>query len=112
MRILSMQNYEGRFHGQFLEGANSFQVSAIGVGAGLALPKEGPASSAPTLLIADRSLVQPVVRSFLRDDDVVDVALTQAGRGDADEAAVPAEFLDGVTAAISHAGSQPPPQLV
>ncbi len=34
---------------------SSGQLSAAGVGTGLALPKEGAASSAPTVLIADRS---------------------------------------------------------
>src|SRR6266508_6941578 len=52
-----------------------------------------------------------VIRRFLLDDDVVDVALAKAGRRDPDEARLLAELLDGLAAEVAHAAAQPAREL-
>src|SRR6185503_5582246 len=58
-----------------------------------------------------RSL-KAVVRRFLGDDDVVDVALLQAGGGDAHEARARLQLTDASGAAIAHARSQAAHELL
>ena len=53
-----------------------------------------------------------VVGGFAGDDDVVDVALAEAGVGDADEARVGLQLCDGAAAEVAHAGAQAADELV
>lgn len=57
-------------------------------------------------------LLQPVVRSFLRDNHVMHVTFAQPGGGYAHEPRALAQFLDGRAAAIAHAGPQSAHQLI
>ena len=50
-------------------------------------------------------LFHPVVRGFLGDDYVVDVALAEACGGDPQEPGFLLEFADVAGAAIAHAGT-------
>src|SRR6478752_2900192 len=58
------------------------------------------------------ALLQPVIRGFTRDDHVMDVAFTQAGAADADEARLLLQLRNAGGAAVSHAGAQPAHKLV
>src|SRR5512133_1248560 len=58
-----------------------------------------------------RRLVDPVVRRFLRDDHVVDVALAQAGGGDADELRLGAKLADVPAADVAHPAPEPAHEL-
>src|SRR6185295_17774481 len=58
-----------------------------------------------------RSL-KAVVRRFLGDDDVVDVALLQAGGGDAHEARAGLQLADAPGAAVAHARPQAAHELL
>src|SRR6185503_17807 len=51
-------------------------------------------------------LFQPVIGSFLGDDDVVHVTLLEPGAGDADEARLGMEIPDGSHARVAHAGAE------
>ncbi len=51
-------------------------------------------------------LFHAVVGGFLGDDHVVDVGFTEAGSGDADEAAFFGEFGDGARADVTHTALQ------
>src|SRR6266545_3776038 len=53
-----------------------------------------------------------VVRGFLGDDDVVHVALAQAGGADAHEAGARAQLVDVAAADVAHAGAQAADELV
>src|SRR5262249_20176497 len=53
-----------------------------------------------------------VVRRLLGDDDVVDVALAEPAGGDADEARVLPQLLDGVAAGVAHAAPDAAEHLV
>src|SRR5476651_1042974 len=66
----------------------------------------------PSLAMTPGLHILPVVRRLAGDRDVVDVALAQAGRGDADEAAVALHLSDGAAAGIAHRGAQTADQLV
>src|SRR5437016_5346374 len=55
---------------------------------------------------APRSLPELVVGGFLRDRDVVRMALAQAGGADLHELGEGAHLLDVAGAAITHAGAQ------
>ena len=62
------------------------------------------------LLFAGLSLgisLEPVVRSFLGDNDIVNMRLAQAGRSDADEFALLLKLPNGVTTRIAHARPEP-----
>src|SRR5262249_6294661 len=52
-----------------------------------------------------------VVRGFLRDDDVVGMALLDRGGGDLDEAGPGPELFDGTGTTIAHAGPQAADEL-
>src|SRR5277367_4982004 len=58
------------------------------------------------------TLLNPVVRSFFGDDDVVHVTLPQSSGGNADKARFRLHLLDRAAAAISHAGLESAHQLV
>src|SRR5512138_3877041 len=60
---------------------------------------------------AGRALVRPVVRRFLLDDHVVDVALLEPRRGDADEARLHPELRDRLAAEVAHAAAEPAHEL-
>src|SRR5262249_29830180 len=55
--------------------------------------------------------VEPVVRSFLRDDHVVDVAFPESRRRDPDETGLPAEGRHVGGAAVAHPGPQAADEL-
>ena len=57
-------------------------------------------------------LFQPVIRRFLGDDHVVDVAFAQPRGGDAQEAWLLLQFANVAAAAIAHARSQAADQLI
>src|ERR1039458_9281781 len=63
-------------------------------------------------LYYDRLLLHPVVGRFLRDDDVVHVALAQAGGRDAQEARLGLQLGDAAGAAVPHAGAQAADHLI
>src|SRR5580704_12853250 len=56
--------------------------------------------------------ILPVVGGFAGDRDVVDVALPQAGEGDAAEPRVFLQLTDGAAAGVAHAGLQSADELV
>src|ERR1044071_5760995 len=58
-----------------------------------------------------RQLLKAVVRGLLRDDDVVDVRLLEAGGADADEARLLLKLFDGAAARVAHAGAQAADEL-
>src|SRR6266545_421821 len=60
---------------------------------------------------ASAASIRPVVRRFLLDDDVVHVALAQAGGGDPHEARLLAELLDRLAAEVAHAAAEPAGEL-
>src|SRR5262249_26477745 len=73
-------------------------------------------TGAPMMISAIRrgfnaSGLDPVVRGFLRDLHVVDVALAQAGGGDADELRLGAQLLDVLAAAVPHPAAKAAHQL-
>src|SRR5919109_3061073 len=70
---------------------------------------ESPLLHAPLL---HRPLFHAIVRRFLRDDDVVDVALAQSSRRDANEPALFLEFFQRTRAHVAHSAAQPANQLV
>src|SRR4051794_18203827 len=49
-------------------------------------------------------LLEPIVRCFLGDDDVVRVAFAHAGGTDAEEACLGAKLLERTAPAVAHAG--------
>ena len=53
--------------------------------------------------IIHRFLFYLIVRSFFRDDDIVNMAFAQARRCDANESRAFVQLRDSATAAISHA---------
>src|SRR5512141_3513143 len=55
--------------------------------------------------------VRPVVRRFLLDDHVVDVALLEAGRRDPDEARLHAQLGDRLAAEVAHAAAEAADEL-
>src|ERR1041385_1029918 len=57
-------------------------------------------------------LLHSIVGRFFGDDDVVDVALAQAGGGDAEEAGLCLQLVDVAGAAVAHAALQTADQLV
>src|SRR5271170_1485891 len=57
-------------------------------------------------------LLNVIVRSLARDDDVVDVAFAQSGIRDAHKAGFCLQVLDRSTAQIAHAGTQSADELV
>src|SRR5213594_2482009 len=57
-------------------------------------------------------LLHPIVRCFLRDLDVVDVALAGAGRRDANELRLPLQLGNRGAAGVAHAGAQSSHELV
>src|SRR5438105_11370294 len=57
-------------------------------------------------------LFQPVVRSFLGDDHVVNVAFAQARRGHAYKPGVLAKLRNRMASAVAHACAQPAYKLV
>src|SRR6266508_2686881 len=61
---------------------------------------------------ASAASIRPVVRRFLLDDDVVHVALAQAGGGDPHEARLLAELLDRLASEVAHAAAEPAGELV
>src|SRR5260221_11530790 len=79
---------------------NSFRRNELGMGPGTA--------------DADKlgRLFKSVVGSFPGNDHVMNVALTQAGAANADEACSLLKFRDRSGAAIAHAGANPAHQLV
>src|SRR5262249_44840411 len=62
-------------------------------------------------VLAD-GLLTSVVRRFLGDDDVVHVALADAGRRDANELRFFGQLLDRPAATVAHAGAKAADQLV
>src|SRR5690606_7956119 len=62
--------------------------------------------------ISLRRLVDTVIRRFLRDRDVVDVALAPAGARDPDEPRLRAQLGDVAAAGIAHRRAKPADQLV
>src|SRR5579885_2957214 len=56
-------------------------------------------------------LLQTIVRSFLRDDHVVDVRLLESGGADADEARLLVKLADVAAARVAHAGAQAADEL-
>src|SRR6266511_2406722 len=60
---------------------------------------------------ASAASIRPVVRRFLLDDDVVHVALAQAGGGDPHEARLRPELADGAAAEVAHAAAEPAGEL-
>src|SRR5439155_26627946 len=73
-----------------------------------------PASSAAPARTATPPvlLFKAVVGRFLGDDDVVDVALLEPGRGDAHEARPRLQLADAGRAAVAHAGPQAADELL
>src|SRR5437773_12557042 len=74
-------------------------------------PRHAPAAPASSTTPAREAkalarLLKAVVRRFLGDDDVVDVALLEAGRGDAHESRARLQLADASGAAIAHARAQ------
>ena len=63
------------------------------------------ATAAPCLF------VQLVVRGFLGDEHVVDVAFTKGGIGDLDEVGLVLQFFDGADAAVTHSCAEPADKL-
>src|SRR6059036_2203713 len=57
-------------------------------------------------------LLKAVVRRFLGDDDVVDVALLEPGRGDAHETRPRLQLADAPGATVPHARPQPAHELL
>src|SRR5215203_4502543 len=53
-----------------------------------------------------------VVRRLARDGDVVGMRLAEPAAGDAHEARVGAQLLDGAAAAVAHPGAEPAHELV
>src|SRR5919108_3060717 len=70
---------------------------------------ESPLLHAPLL---HRPLFHTIVRRFLRDDDIVDVALAQSRRRDANEPALFLELFQRARAHITHSAAQPAHKLV
>src|SRR4051812_29737771 len=62
--------------------------------------------------LAPAALLQPVIGSFLGDDDVVDVALLEAGAGDPHEARLGLEIADGADAGVAHPRPQAAHELL
>src|SRR6266478_9785818 len=56
--------------------------------------------------------IDTVVGRFLRDRNIVRMALCDAGRRDAAEAGLFAELLDVAGTAVAHAGAEPADELV
>src|SRR5207249_862064 len=74
-------------------------------------PRHAPAAPASRTAPAREAkalelLLKAVVRRFLGDDDVVDVALLQAGGGDAHEARARLQLADAGGAAVAHPCAQ------
>src|SRR6188768_3757770 len=65
-----------------------------------------------TFYVLRSTLLRSVIRGFLRDGDVVDVALAEAGGGDANQLCLLLEPADAAAAAISHPGPQAADKLV
>jgi len=65
--------------------------------AGFGFPLKGPLLS---------YLLQSVVRRFLGDNHIVDVAFAQAGGAHPEELGFLVEFRDGRAAAVAHTGAQ------
>src|SRR5258707_6073821 len=57
-------------------------------------------------------LLDPVIRGLARDDDIMHVALTQAGAADAGEARLLLQFRNAPGPAHGHAGAQSAHQLI
>src|SRR5581483_10734950 len=89
----------------------SFRIAAISFSA-LAWRCRMNSMVRSTSIKVPSALLHPVVRSFLGDDDVVDVALAQAGGRDPQETRVALQFANVVRAAVAHTGTQAPNQLI
>ena len=59
-----------------------------------------------------RLVAAAIVRGFAGDGDVVDVAFTQSGAGDAAEFRVVAQITDGRRSGVAHGRLQPTDQLM
>src|SRR5438876_5901402 len=80
-------------------------------------PRAGPAGDAPrapctALFIQDSRLLQVIVRRLAGDDDVVNVALAQAGTADANEASLLLQFGNAGAADVTHSRTQAADELL
>src|SRR5947209_2483995 len=80
-------------------------------------PRHAPAAPASSTAPAREAkalarLLKAVVGRFLGDDDVVDVALLQTGRGDAHESRARLQLADAPGAAVAHACAQAAHELL
>src|SRR5512137_247675 len=62
--------------------------------------------------LTDQLSVHPVIRRFLRDDHIVNVAFTESGRRDPDKTGLLPKLLDARAAHVSHARFHTPHDLV
>ena len=69
-------------------------------------------SSASSRVVIRAGEFGGVIRCFLRDRNVMWMALPNAGRGDLDESRFRAQFFDRLRAAVAHAGPQSADQLI
>src|SRR6266853_4839417 len=66
----------------------------------------------PITQLLNYGLLRSVIRRFLRDRDVVHVALAEPGGGDANHLRVALQVRDVLAAAVAHPGTQAADQLV